>query len=146
MRLAGADGADDLAAIHAAAFDRPWGVNVLTDLLAAPGVFALTDPDSQGFILVRLAADEGEVLTLAVVPAARRRGLARRLIEQAALTAAARGAVSLFLEVAADNHAALALYSATQFEAVGRRVGYYARSAGLAADALVLKRPLRTPA
>ena len=41
--------------------------------------------------------------------------------------AAARGCESLFLEVAADNDAAIALYSALDFETVGRRASYYAR-------------------
>jgi ribosomal-protein-alanine N-acetyltransferase len=71
--------------------------------------------------------------------------LARRLLEHAAATAAARGATSLFLEVAADNAAALHLYQAAGFHAVGRRAGYYARNAGPAVDALVLKRSLNRP-
>jgi ribosomal-protein-alanine N-acetyltransferase len=142
MILAGADKAGDLAAIHAAAFDHPWDHEALTQFLLDPGVFALTDLDALGFILIRVVADEGEVLTLAVTPYARRHGLARRLLNQAAATAAYLGAASLFLEVAADNAAALGLYHATGFEVVGRRAGYYARSTSPAIDALVLKKPL----
>jgi ribosomal-protein-alanine N-acetyltransferase len=146
MILAGADKADNLAAIHAETFDRPWGQAALANLLDAPGVFALTDPKSHGFILIRLVADEGEILTLAVIPPARRQGLARRLLEQAVVTAVSRGAASLFLEVSADNAAAIGLYRAAGFGVVGRRADYYARSAGPPVDALVLKKPLRPPA
>jgi ribosomal-protein-alanine N-acetyltransferase len=146
MILVGADHAGALAAIHTAAFDHPWDRAALADMLSASGVFALTDPNRNSFILVRLVADEGEILTLAVIPSARRQGLARRLLDHAVATAASRGAASLFLEVAADNAAAIALYRAAGFDAVGRRAGYYARSAGPPVDALVLKKLLESPA
>ena len=61
-----------LAALHAEAFDTPWDAASLTALLASPGVFAVEQPD--GFILIRVVADEAEILTLAVRPAARRSG------------------------------------------------------------------------
>ena len=138
------DEAQDLAALHAAAFDHPWDAAALQALLAGPGVIALADAD--GFILIRVVADEAEILTLAVAPGARRQGLGRRLVEVAARQAAGQGAASLFLEVAADNAAALALYQGAGFEPVGRRSGYYPRSGGLAVDAMVLKRPLNPPA
>ncbi len=141
---AGADRAEALAALHAAAFDDPWDAPALRALLTASGVIALAAVD--GFILVRVVVDEAEILTLAVSPAARRRGLGRRLVEAGAGQAAVHGALSLFLEVAADNAAALALYKAAGFDPVGRRSGYYPRTSGPAADALVLKRPLNPPA
>ncbi len=146
MILAGAELAGDLAAIHAEAFERPWDRATLAEFISAPGVFALTDPKTQGFILIRVVVDEGEVLTLAVIPSARRQGLARRLLDQAANTAASRGAASLFLEVAADNAPAIGLYRAAGFVSVGRRANYYARPASLPIDALVLKKTLGPPA
>ena len=60
--------------------------------------------------------------------------------------AAKRGCESLFLEVAADNDAAIALYKKQGFETVGRRAGYYARSDHPAVDAIVLRKRLRPPA
>ena len=101
-----------------------------------PGCFALAT--DAGFVLARQAADEAEILMLAVLPAARRQGLGRRLVEACAAEAARHGATTLFLEVAAGNDAARALYRATGFAQVGRRRGYYADGA----DALVLRRPL----
>lgn len=125
-----------LAALHAEAFAAPWGAAAFETLLASPGVFALMEED--GLILCRVVADEAEILTLAVRPAARRRGLGARLTREAAAAATALGATRLFLEVAEDNPAARALYARLGFAAAGRRRGYYPRSDGLAADALIL--------
>lgn len=131
-----------LAALHARAFTDPWPVSAFAALLSLPETRLEVAPE--GFILTRLAADEAEVLTLAVCPAARRRGLGRRLVETAAASLAAEGATRLFLEVAEDNAAARALYAAAGFAPVGRRPGYYGRPGG-AIDALVLARDLAPP-
>ena len=129
-----------LADLHAQAFDAPWSVEAFADLLEQAGVFA-TATDN-GFILIRVVADEAEILTLAVEPHDRQRGLGRALVEHGAVEATQRGAVRLFLEVAEDNAAARALYARTDFVEAGRRVGYYARADGPATDALVLVRDL----
>lgn len=98
-----------------------------------------------GLILMRAIAGEAEVLTLAVAPAHRRRGVGRALLEAGLAQAALLGAEAAFLEVAADNPAALNLYRRSGFQEVGRRLGYYARPSGPAADALVLRRTLNSP-
>ena len=151
MKLDPATPADaaGLAAVHAASFDEPWGPDEITTLLAGPGGFGLVvrEPDANavaGFILARAIVDEAEVLTLAVDPAHRRLGVGQALVEAAAISAAAAGARTLFLEVASDNQAALALYRAAGFGQVGRRPAYYRRGAG-AVDALVLRRDLNRP-
>ncbi len=128
--------AQRLAAIHAAAFDAPWDAAAFESLLGQAGVIVLEQPG--GFILLRAVADEAEILTLAVRPSARRQGLGARLVSEGAASAAARGATRLFLEVAGDNAAALALYTGAGFAEVGRRPGYYARSGGDRQDALLL--------
>jgi ribosomal-protein-alanine N-acetyltransferase len=143
---AGTDVAEALAGIHAQAFDRPWDAPSLTTLLRSPGVTALTDEARTGFILIRATADEAEILTLAVAPQARRRGLARALVRAACLEVKMEGAATLFLEVAADNPAAIALYRSEGFADAGRRPRYYPRPKGDAADALLLKKRLSTPA
>lgn len=125
-----------LAEIHAEAFGAPWDAAAFADLLGQSGVIAVAEAD--GFILIRVVADEAEILTLAVRPAARRRGIAARLTAQAAAAAQARGATRLFLEVAEDNAAARALYASLGFEPAGRRRGYYTRKDGPAVDALIL--------
>lgn len=125
-----------LADLHAAAFAAPWDAAAFETLLGQAGVFAIDA--SQGFILIRSVADEAEILTLAVAPAARRQGLGARLVRDGAAAAAARGAARLFLEVADDNVAALALYAGAGFVEAGRRPGYYARPEGGRQDALIL--------
>ena len=130
-----------LAGIHAEAFDAPWSASEFADLTAQSGVRALCGA-ADGFVLLRIVADEAEILTLAVRPSARRAGLGRALVEAAALEAARSGARSLFLEVAQDNAAAAALYRGAGFVEAGRRPGYYRRGDAPPADALILVRNL----
>jgi len=129
-----------LATVHATAFERPWDAAAFASLLAQPGVVALGEED--GFILIRSVLDEAEILTLAVRPEARRRGYGRSLVEASARHARAVGADRLYLEVAEDNAAALALYQATGFTVTGRRPGYYARPDGPNMAAILLARNL----
>ena len=135
-----------LAALHAEAFDEPWSEAEMAALLGGSGVFALVasgDEGPTGFVLYRSAADEAEILTLATVPAHRRRGVAGALVRGAAEAAASAGSRALFLEVSEDNTPALALYDRAGFSRVGRRGGYYARGSERA-DALVLRRDLNS--
>jgi ribosomal-protein-alanine N-acetyltransferase len=127
-----------LARLHAACFTtpRPWSAAEIAALLDSPHVFArMTDG---GFLLGRVIADEAELLTLAVDPALRRRGIARALLAQFLDVARNRGAARAFLEVAADNAAALALYRGAGFAEDGLRRGYYRQAGGGAVDALLL--------
>ncbi len=124
--------ADALATIHAGAFPpgERWDAAAFTGLLATPGTFGLMDGRG-GFVLVRQAGDEAELLTIAVLPQARRHGIARSLL--AAVLSRVPGPV--FLEVAADNMAALAVYADAGFKPCGRRRDYY----GTGRDAVVLR-------
>jgi ribosomal-protein-alanine N-acetyltransferase len=140
--------AEALARVHATSFDQPWKAADIAELLTAPGGFGLALLERGAplaFILVRAIAGEAEILTLAVDPSARRRGVARALVEAALLTAQTAGAEAMFLEVAADNAAALALYAGAGFSRVGARPGYYPRETG-AIDAFVMRRDLNTKA
>ncbi len=139
LRAAGPEDVGALAALHADAFDRPWSQADIAAVMAGPGALALI-VESRGFILCRAIAGEAEILTLAVTPAARRHGVGRALVEAAAGLAATQAAESLFLEVADDNVAALALYASAGFARVGLRKGYYASGA----DAVVMRRALNT--
>lgn len=130
------DLAPRLAALHAEAFATPWDAAAFADLLDQGGVALEAEED--GFILIRTVADEAEILTLAVRPRARRRGLGARLVDAASARARATGATRLFLEVAEDNAPARGLYDRLGFEAAGRRPRYYPRAEGSAVDALIL--------
>lgn len=127
-----------LAALHHAAFlhDRGWTAAEFTALLASPHV--TLHCREQGFALHRTVADESELLTLAVHPAHRRTGTGGMLIADWLAHAHSRAATA-FLEVAADNDAALSLYHAAGLVAVARRPGYYRRLSGVCVDAVVMR-------
>lgn len=132
-----------LAALHGLCFTtpRPWSAAEFTALLADPLTFLLVEGDA-GFLLGRAVAGEAELLTLAVAPEARRRGLGRKLVSRFLYQARLRGAESAFLEVAADNDPARGLYTRAGFIEAGRRRGYYRTPEVQAVDALVLRRVL----
>ncbi len=137
---------DRLAELHAACFDEAWDADAFATLLAMPGAFALLAEEPardipSGFLMIRGVGDEAEIITLGVLPARRRKGLARDLLAGGVKEAVSRGARRLFLEVAADNDAALALYHAAGFTQVGRRADYYHRPDGDMA-ALVMARDM----
>lgn len=131
-----------MAAIHQAAFPvgETWSADAIGRHLALPGVAGWVDT-AGGMILVRLAADELEVLTLAVVPAVRRQGIGTGLLNAAVGWAASQGGQTAFLEVAVDNTAARALYAHAGFLPAGRRKRYYADGS----DAVILRRKLSHP-
>lgn len=128
--------AERLASLHATAFETPWDAAAFADLLDQAGVFAIEAPD--GFILMRVAVDEAEILTLAVRPGARGRGTGARLVADGVARATGEGAERVFLEVADDNAAALSVYRRAGFVEAGRRPRYYARADGSRRDALLL--------
>ncbi|MDC0148290.1 GNAT family N-acetyltransferase [Alphaproteobacteria bacterium] len=129
-----------LAALHQACFSRPWNRQSFASLLAhdnraALGVWGADGLD--GFIALQHAADEAEILTLAVAAPARRSGLATQLLAAAANWLGQYGVQHWHLEVAADNRAALALYKTHGFAEIGRRAGYYEN-----VDAVLMQRDL----
>ena len=128
--------AEALAAIHAAAFppDEAWSATVISLHVGLPGGFGFVDARG-GMILARAIMDEAEILTLAVLPDARRQGLGRDLLHAAMRRAAETDARTMFLEVAEDNGAARRLYTSQGFTEVGRRKRYYANGD----DALVMR-------
>lgn len=145
IRAAEAADAASLAVLHADSFDQPWGEADIAALLGQPGAFGLIAHDAgedAGFLLARAVAGEAEILTVAVAPHRRRFGLGRALVDAAEDYARRDGAEAIYLEVAVDNTAALALYEGRGFARAGFRPRYYARVGREAADALVLRLPL----
>ena len=139
--------APDCARIHAQSFSRGWSAEDFQALLADPATCAdaasIGSPRRLlGFAVSRIAADQAEILTIAVDAAARRRGAGRALLQAHLAHLAERRARSLFLEVDAQNAAALALYARFGFRQVGERRAYYARADGSRANALILRREL----
>lgn len=136
--------AQAMTAWHAEAFDRPWSAREILNFIATGAECAVAE--DAGFILWRTTAGEAEILTLAVGKDARRKGAGRALVDAALAGAAAQGAQTLFLEVADDNAAAIALYRAAGFEQTGRRKDYYRREGGEMRDALIFARALNSAA
>jgi ribosomal-protein-alanine N-acetyltransferase len=140
-----------MALTHAEGFEIGWSPHDIVGCLTAPGGFGLIAAEDggqaagvAGFVLARVMAGEAEILTLAVAPRCRRRGVGRALLDAASLMAEQRGAQAMFLEVASDNAAALALYVLAGFSQAGVRRGYYRRPGRAAGDALVLRRALNS--
>ncbi|MEZ5994287.1 MAG: GNAT family N-acetyltransferase [Hyphomonadaceae bacterium] len=146
IEAADAGASEALAALHARAFDKPWSAAEIGKLLENPAVFALVARDgaAQGFAMAWAAAGDAELLTVAVVPGARRRGVGAALVTAAGVAALVRGAGAMHLEVAETNLAARALYQKLGYEEAGRRQAYYAGEGG-AVDAIVMRRALPRP-
>jgi ribosomal-protein-alanine N-acetyltransferase len=143
-RNIGAERSAECAKIHAASFAHPWRETDIEQLLFAPEVFATGAIDAKdlglaGFIMSRAALDEAEILTLAVANDRRRGGIGRSLLATHMATLAAIGVKKLFLEVDADNSAALALYVKFGFHAVAEREAYYRTADSRRAKALVMR-------
>ena len=134
-----------LAAIHATAFARPWTAQDFEGFLAerairADGLFLDRDTQPSGFALSRRAADQAEILSVAVAREARGRGYARTLLASHLQVLAHAGVRTVHLEVEDGNDPAVALYRRLGFKTVGRREGYYLRPDGSRAGALSMSR------
>ena len=126
-----------LAAIHQQCFDQPWDDASFATLMAgqeAQAFLALEAGNPVGMLLARAVADEAEILTVGVLPPARRNGIGAKLL------AMLDGLPRLFIEVACGNTAALALYRRNGFREAGCRKAYYRRNDGRFEDALIMRR------
>lgn len=145
------DEAEAMAEIHHAAFGRAWDAGEFAGLLGQRTVFAvgvrretaLAGRRLAGFVLVRVVADEAEILTIAVRPAVRGRGLGRMLMDEALRRLHRAGAAACFLEVDRANTVALALYRSLGFAVAGERRNYYQAGPGGDGTALVMRLQLR---
>lgn len=121
-----------------------WSETALESLLGAGGEIRLATSNgaTAGFLVSRQAADEMEILNLAVLPEFRRNGVGRQLVEDALLGARERGAKSAHLEVRSSNRLAIAFYGVCGFRESGRRESYYRDPVE---DALLMDRRLGFP-
>ena len=147
------DHLDRIMAVMEAAFDpafgEAWTRRQIGDALVLPNTyFLLAGPDGQapgegedavGFVLSRGAADEEELLLIAVDPRRRGRGIGTKLLERFIAEARGRGAERLFLEMREGNPAE-SLYRRHGFAPVGRRRAYYRRGTGRPLDAITFAR------
>jgi [ribosomal protein S18]-alanine N-acetyltransferase len=150
MEPVGNEHADALASIHLAAFSRPWSETEFAALIAQEAVSGfiaieigrVTAPPA-GFVLLRLAGEEAEILSIAVSPAHRGRGVGWALMDAALRHMHSERVDEVYLEVDETNAAAIALYRRLGFAEVGRRPAYYAQEGDESRNALVMRRDLR---
>jgi len=150
IREATPEDAAFLAAIHRGAFRHAWTDGDFVSFLAQPAVKALIAFHTgrfgakapAGFVLFRQAADDSEIITIAVRSAYRRRGVGRMLMEEAMRHLYHDRAATLHLEVEAGNAAAVNLYRRLGFAEVGTRPAYYAGEDQARLPALVMRREL----
>jgi tRNA threonylcarbamoyladenosine biosynthesis protein TsaB len=141
----GTEQAAVLAALHGDCFAGGWTAHDLANLLGLPGSLALMVLDHDepvGFVLTQQAADEAEIITICTRPSHQRRGGAHALMHHLVERLAGQGVRQLFLDVAADNAAARALYQTHGFVQVGMRPRYYSSGRETPVDALLLRRAL----
>lgn len=138
--------AQRLAQLHQQGFFRGWPVADFIGFLADPTTPAYIACDARrriaGFALIRLVADESELLTIAVDPKWRGKGVGKALLDAVFADLMMSPARKMFLEVDAENRPAIKLYEKLGFSTISSRKGYYAKPDGSAATALVMARDL----
>ena len=135
---------ESLSVIHKRSIEvpAPWSPRTFEGFLSARGAILVSE--EQGFALGRVIVDEAELLTLAVVPEARRRGIAQKCLAAFECKAEAMGATRAFLEVAETNSAARALYQSAGWLENAIRSDYYRVPEGGTINAIVMSKSLKT--
>jgi ribosomal-protein-alanine N-acetyltransferase len=137
--------APKLAELHGASFHRGWGEDEFEQMLSESNTLLhrlRLGRNIIGFAVSRMAEDEAEILSIAVDPKHRGRGLSRNLLLTHLGHLAGRGVRIVFLEVEENNQPARQLYNRTGFSVVGRREHYYKRASGEPLNAMLMRRDL----
>ena len=138
MTVASLDGVVEL---ENAVYPFPWTRGNFVDSLVA-GYTAWTlnhvDGDLVGYCIAMSGVGEMHLLNITIAPAARRRGHARRIVDELVRACRSRRESRLWLEVRESNDDAREVYRRLGFSAVGRRKGYYPAPAGRREDAIVM--------
>lgn len=140
-----ADYAAHLEKLHATAFDSGWSESDFCAHIKSEfdDVLGITGEDGvTGFIVIRTQVDQSEILTIVVDPDHRGQGFGKKILAEAERLARQRGANIMFLDVAADNPSAQALYQHAGYQRCGTRKAYYRRQKGRV-DALLFQRKLK---
>jgi ribosomal-protein-alanine N-acetyltransferase len=134
-----------LAQLHGASFHLGWGEAEFEGMLTEHNTLVhrlRTGRKIIGFAVSRMAADEAEILSIAVAPDHRGRGLSRELLLTHLGHLAGRGIATVFLEVEENNQPARRLYARAGFTIAGRRERYYREANGQQLNALLMRRDL----
>jgi [ribosomal protein S18]-alanine N-acetyltransferase len=142
---AGARDVPRLAQLHGTSFHRGWGEAEFEEMLSQHNTLVQRlrlRSKFIGFAISRIAMDEAEILSIAIAPGYRGRGLSRNLLLTHLGHLAGRGVATVFLEVEENNQPARRLYDRAGFVVVGRRERYYREAGGEELNALVMRRDL----
>jgi ribosomal-protein-alanine N-acetyltransferase len=134
-----------LAQLHGESFHRGWGEGEFEAMLAERNTLVhrlRVGRKVIGFAVSRMAADEAEILSIAVAATHRGRGLSRNLLLTHLGHLAGHGVRTIFLEVEENNQPARRLYQRAGFSVAGRRERYYQRSGGEQLNAVLMRRDL----
>lgn len=131
--------------MHEECFPSYWSSDSFSDFFSIAGTRALLAEEAGepvGMLVTRSQFEQAEILTIAVRPRWRGRGIARQMLARATADMRASGVHKLLLEVEDGNHAALQLYEASGFKHLSRRKLYYRQKDGSFTDALVMAKKL----
>lgn len=145
VEVAGVRDAERLSQLHRASFHRGWGADEFEQILIERNALAhrlRLGNTVIGFIVSRTAADEAEILSVAIASKQRGRGYSHALLHTHLGHLAGHGLKKVFLEVEENNHPARALYERAGFRVVGRRERYYKDASGEQLNAVVMQRDL----
>jgi ribosomal-protein-alanine N-acetyltransferase len=134
-----------LAQLHGASFHRGWGEAEFETMLTERNTLVhrlRIGRNTVGFAVSRMAADEAEILSIAVAANHRGRGLSAELLRTHLGHLAGRGVRSVFLEVEENNQPARRLYQRAGFAVAGHRERYYRQENGEQLNALLMRRDL----
>ena len=134
-----------LAQLHCASFHRGWGEGEFESMLTERNTMVHRlgiGRKTIGFAVSRMAADEAEILSIAVAESHRGRGLSRDLLLTHLGHLAGRGVRTVFLEVEENNQPARRLYDRAGFSVAGRRERYYKQASGEQLNAVLMRRDL----
>lgn len=142
------DTARELSGLHMRCFhgSEVWDPKEFLDVASDSvrwGVYAETETDGPiGLAIMMDAGEDCELLTIAVHPGFRAKGIGRYLLQFLEETAIERGMKRVLLDVAADNPDAIGLYTSEGFEQSGSRKAYYDRGDGIRIDAILMTKPI----
>lgn len=129
-----------LCSLHGRCFAPGWGREAFLELFLVKGTLAFVAVDKSGFGVLRVMQDEAEILTIAVMPERRRKGVGNDILGRMLDYAGEQGVKTLFLEVRQSNIAARRLYEAKGFVVISQRKNYYRNPGGTWEDAVVMRK------
>ncbi len=145
IRAVAQESAEILTHIHEQCFPRYWNREAFTDFFVVDGTFSFlveNEFEPVAMLVYRVAFEQADILTLAVLPSWRKKGIAKLLVEKMLDGCKGLGVKKIFLEVEVGNDPAIKLYEDYDFKHISRRKLYYQQLDGSLTDALVMSRKI----